>query len=107
MKVTTEGHAYELDQFESFGLEGCPVQKLQFIHKVPVEGTIGELRTVNDGTTNEEVLKVLIDRMNYLQGKFPCRENAIVITKLEESLMWLEKRTNDRKARSVEGKHLA
>lgn len=49
---------------------------------------------------------VLIDRMNYLQGKFPCRENAIVITKLEESLMWLEKRTNDRKKRGVEGKHI-
>ena len=45
--------------------------------------------------TNEEVLAMLIDRMNYLQGKFPCRENALVITKLEESLMWLNKRTSD------------
>lgn len=43
----------------------------------------------------------------YLQSKFPCRENAIVITKLEESLMWLEKRTLDRKKRNVEGKQLA
>ena len=102
MKVVTEGHTYLLDSFE-----GAPPQFLQFIHKVPVEGTVAELRTVNDGTTNEEVLRVLIDRMNYLQGKFPCRENAIVITKLEESLMWLEKRTADRKARNVEGKQLA
>ena len=59
-----------------------------------------ELLTLNDGTTNEEVLEMLIDRMNYLQGKFPCRENAIVITKLQESLMWLEKRTADRKKRN-------
>ena len=57
--------------------------------------------------TAEEVLEVLIDRMNYLQGKFPCRKNAIVITKLQESLMWLEKRTSDRKKRNVEGKQLA
>ena len=56
---------------------------------------------------NEEVLEVLIDRMNFLQSKFPCRENAIVITKLEESLMWLNKRTQDRLKRNVEGKHLA
>jgi len=65
------------------------------------------LKTVNEGTTNEEILEVLIDRMNYLQVKFPCRENAIIITKLQESLMWLEKRTSDRKKRNVEGKQLA
>ena len=109
MKVLTEGHKYELDHFESYGLDGLPVQTLQFIEKVPVQldSNTTELRTVNDGTTNEEVLRVLIDRMNYLQGKSPCRENAIVITKLEESLMWLNKRTEDRKARNVEGKQIA
>jgi hypothetical protein len=64
------------------------------------------LETINDGTTNEDLLEVLIDRMNYLQNKFPCRENAIAITKLDEALLWLEKRTNDRKKRQVEGKHL-
>lgn len=38
---------------------------------------------------------------------FPCRENAIVITNLETSLLWLEKRTRDRMARNVEGKQIA
>lgn len=107
MKVITEGHAYELDHFENYGFQELAVQKLQFIHKEPISPGSKELETVNDGTTNEEVLRVLIDRMNYLQEKFPCRENAIVITKLEESLMWLNKRTADRKARNVEGKQLA
>lgn len=107
MKVITPGHKYELDHFENYGLPGCPVQTLQFIEKVPVAEGAKELRTVNDGTTNEEVLRVLIDRLNYLQGKFPCRENALVITKLEESLMWLNKRTSDRLARNVEGKAAA
>ena len=65
-----------------------------------------EFTVVNDGTTNEEVLKVLIDRMNSMQAKFPCRENAIVTTNLETGLLWLEKRTADRKARGVEGKHI-
>jgi hypothetical protein len=107
MKTLTEGHKYELDHFESFGLPGCKVQTLQFIEKIPKFGSMtNELTTVNDGTTNEEVLRMLIDRMQYLQNKFPCRENALVITKLEESLMWLEKRTADRKNRGVEGKQL-
>ena len=119
MKVITEGHRYELDHFENYGLPGCPVQTLQFIHKIPQPKVVSTkglpnyglpdangLVTLTDGTTNEEVLRVLIDRMNYLQGKFPCRENAHVIWKLEEALMWLEKRTADRKARNVEGKQL-
>jgi hypothetical protein len=41
-----------------------------------------------------------------LNGKFPCRENSIAITKLEEALMWLNKRTADRVKRGVEGKNL-
>ncbi len=102
MKATTIGHKYTLDSFE-----GGPSQTLQFIEKIPTAEGSNNLRTVNDGTTNEEVLKVLIDRMQYLNGKFPCRENAIVTTKLEESLMWLNKRTSDRLARNVEGKAVA
>lgn len=95
MKVLTEGHKYELAH-----MEGCTVERVQFIEKVS-EG--GAFVTKHNGTTNEEVLAMLIDRMNYLQRKAPCRENAIVITKLEESLMWLNKRTADRQARNVEG----
>ncbi len=44
--------------------------------------------------------------MQFLQDKFPCKANAVVITNLEESLMWLEKRTRDREKRGVEGKNL-
>ena len=103
MKNNTEGHQYELSNFENKDQQG---QILQFIHKEPKEEGSTELVTISDGTTNEEVLEVLIDRMNFLQSKFPCRENALVITKLEESLMWLNKRTQDRMKRNVEGKQL-
>ena len=103
MKNLVAGHLYELENFENKDAEG---QKLQFIHKEPLEPGSTELKTVADGTTNEELLAVLIDRMQFLQGKFPCRENAIVITKLEESLMWLNMRTSDRMKRNVEGKQL-
>ena len=103
MKNNIEGHQYELSNFENKDQQG---QILQFIHKEPKEEGSTELITVSDGTTNEEVLEVLIDRMNFLQSKFPCRENALAITKLEESLMWLNKRTQDRLKRNVEGKQL-
>ena len=103
MKNNVPGHQYELSNFENKDQQG---QILQFIHKEPKEEGSTELITISDGTTNEEILEVLIDRMNFLQSKFPCRENAIVITKLEESLMWLNKRTQDRMKRNVEGKQL-
>ena len=86
MKVLDEGHKYEM----------AAGQGITFVKKVG-----GEL--VYDGVQNDEVLEVLIDRMKYLQAAVPCRENALVITKLEEALMWLEKRTKDRVKRSVEG----
>lgn len=103
MKVITEGHKYELGNFEQKDAQG---QTIQFIEKVPAEEGEFKLRTVNDGTTNEEVLSMLIDRMQHLQEKFPCRENAIVITNLETAELWLGKRTADRIKRGVEGKQI-
>ena len=58
-----------------------------------------------NGWQNEELLEVMIARINFLNKMFSCRENAITVTKLEEALLWQQKRTNDRKLRGVEGKH--
>lgn len=49
-----------------------------------------------------EAAKIIIEGLN---KNFPCRENAMVITKLDEALMWLEKRTKDRIKRNVEGEN--
>lgn len=60
-----------------------------------------------NGCQNEDLIAIVIDRLQSFQkGKFNCRENALAITKLEEALMWLNKRTNDRIARGVEGTNI-
>lgn len=64
MKVLTAGYKYRLESFEG----GSP-QEIQFIEKVPIAQGEPELRTVNDGTTNEEVLAMLIDRAKHLPEK--------------------------------------
>lgn len=57
-----------------------------------------------NGITGEALLTVVIDRLRGFQsGPFACRENAIALTHLEDSLMWLQKRTRDRLSRGVEG----
>lgn len=104
MKILTPGHKYELENFEDGPM---PPQAIQFIEKRPLDEDHSVLVTAYNGTTNEELLRVLIDRMSFLQAKFPCRENAIATTHLETALLWLEKRTADRKSRGVEGKALS
>lgn len=57
-----------------------------------------------NGISQEVLLAIVIDRLRSFQaGQYCCRENAIALTKTEEALMWLQKRTRDRLARGVEG----
>lgn len=99
-----EGHRYELAYHE---LPEQPGQIIQFIDKQQCHGKddapgTGPFITVVNGTTNEAVLEMLIDRLQHMNKKVPCRENSIVLTHLETGLLWLEKRTRDRQARGVE-----
>ena len=97
MKCIDDCHNYELDYFQ--GGKGY----ISF-YRMSEDGT------KTDGVTNEELLRVLLHRINYLNdtwqgGTFRCRENSLAITKIEEALMWLERRTANRVARNVEGTH--
>ena len=57
-----------------------------------------------NGVMNEDLIAIVIDRMRGFQsGDYACRDNALALTKLEEALMWLRNRTNEREARGVEG----
>lgn len=59
-----------------------------------------------NGCHNEDLIAIVIDRLQGFQaGEYKCRENAIALTKLEECLMWLNKRTTERINRGVEGTH--
>ena len=91
---------YQLMSFkQTDGTPGVNSQEVVF-YKMNEDGTW------ENGTTLEEMLKVSIERLQQLNGMFPCRENSVAITKMEEALMWLNKRTENRKARGVEGKHI-
>jgi hypothetical protein len=97
MKALENGHhRYELDHHEN--PDFC--ESLDFVHKENVDG---ELVTVQSGTTNEEVLRVLIHRLEALNGKAACRENELALGNLRTALALLEARTADRKQRGVEG----
>lgn len=59
-----------------------------------------------NGLTHEVLLAIVADRLRCFQkGPFACRENALAITKIEEAMHWLQRRTLERMRRGVEGTH--
>jgi hypothetical protein len=92
MQIVRPGHAYRLRNGEM----------LSFVEKVPAPELDG-LVLAYDGTTNEEVIEVLIDRLMFLNRAMPCRENRKTIAALLEAMNWLEFRTHKRVAQHVEG----
>jgi hypothetical protein len=69
------------------------------------EGTVEE-NGVN-GVQIEDVIDILVERLTEFQkGAFPCRENALAITHLQEAQNWLYRRTMERKKQGIEGKHV-
>lgn len=60
-----------------------------------------------NGITNEALLALLIHRTKMLDIKFPCEENVLAITHMQNALLALEARTHRRILRNVEGHHVA
>lgn len=60
-------------------------------------------RIVRDGTTNEEVLEVLIDRVTTAYQMLPCQESIRALYLLREALATLQTRSARRASANVEG----
>ena len=83
-------HRYELG-----GYDGAPVIEFQ-------NGAINEVGI--NGVTHEALLAIIADRLKSFQsGPYSSRYNAIALTKVEEAMLWLHKRTIERIQRGVEG----
>ncbi|MNJ66791.1 hypothetical protein D3C77_628990 [compost metagenome] len=66
------------------------------------EGPVGEVGV--NGISNEILLSIVLARLQAFQNsEFSTRDNAIAITHIEDALLRLNKRTDDRLARNVEG----
>lgn len=72
--------------------------------KVTFQIQDGPIKEVGvNGCQVDDVISWVRDRIEGFNKLFPCRENALVITKLDEALLWLLKRKMDREERGVEG----
>lgn len=56
------------------------------------------------GVLDTDLLEIVRDRLKGFQsGEFSCRENACALTHIEEALMWMNRRVEDRIERRVLG----
>lgn len=60
-----------------------------------------------NGATNEDLLSIVVDRLEQFQrGPFSCAENQAAIGHIRLGIEILERRTRERRARGVEGRHV-
>lgn len=63
-----------------------------------------KLSASTDGVLDSDLLEIVLDRLKeFNKGEFATRENAIAITHIEEALLWMNKRVEDRAERGVLG----
>ena len=87
-------HTYEVNRADT----GESLAKIQF--QCGARKEEGSTPGVLEG----DLLEIVRHRLQCFQkGEFATRENACALTHIEEALMWLNKRKEDRKARNVLG----
>lgn len=88
-EVIDPGHQYRLGT-----LDGCLEQVLTFVKRCDPEHPERFPGNTNSypGTTLQCVMRVLVDRVTYLQNQIPCAENEDIIALLRQCLFLLETR---------------
>jgi len=90
MVVIDKGHLYRLES-----LDGSETQELRFVKRVG-PGFPGNEAPPYAGTNIQEVLRVLINRVQYLDGQIATWHNKIIIACLKCAFNLLEQRAAGR-----------
>ncbi len=79
MRVINPGHVYEVSH-----LDGDGVSEISFVDR--------DHGRDKEGTTNQELLRVLIDRLHFLDSELPWEGNREIIFHLRQALVLHEMR---------------
>lgn len=80
MRIQIPGHRFELSH-----LDGKGTQILQFVQRIPFHHPL-------EGTTNQEVLRAVISRVQHLNREVPWDGNAQIVHHLRMALVLHEAR---------------
>lgn len=71
---------------------------------IPFQDGARNLEGSRSGVLDTDLLEIVRHRLQSFQkGEFATRENAIALTHIEEALLWMNKRVEDRIERNVLG----
>jgi len=94
-------HEYRITS-NDIDLNGTPL----FIGTVQLQNGARKERNSIHGIIDTDLLEIARDRLKSFQaGPFASRENACALTHIEEALMWLNRRVEDRVERNVLGRN--
>lgn len=98
MRVIDPGHQYEVTVLDEDDHVAYPRQVITFVKREGVKfpGNIGSY----PGTNLQEVFRVCLDRVKYLENQVSCIENKQIQTKLRECIRLLEERAAKRHNRN-------
>jgi len=104
--LTTEYNALKDFQEYVAGVQGpADITDLQIegdtVISVHWQGSAG---TEKNGAFIEEVLAVAYGQLKAFNDVFPCRENSLALTNIEQAVLWLAQRKANRQLRGVDGK---
>jgi len=95
--IKLNGKSVTLDEVASFARDNS-------LAHIEIKLQSGPIKEVGvNGVQIDDVLELVRNIIEGFNIQYPCRENSIVITKLDEALLWLLKRKMDREKRGVEG----
>ncbi len=74
------------------------------ISRVTFQTQSGPIKEFGEnGGQIDDIIEWVKEKIEGFNKQFPCRENAMIVTKLDEALLWSMKRKLDREKRLVEG----
>lgn len=90
MKVIEVGHKYQLEDYDNTADHSLP-NNLFFMKRIGPHYP-GNIGCPHHGTNCQEVLRVLIDRVKYLQSQIYCPENEEILRYLRYCILMFEQR---------------
>lgn len=99
MKIIDVGHKYEL-----LAIDGKVKQTLTFVKRKGLNYPGN--KTAHPGTTIQDVVHCLSNRIRYLNNQIPCVENEVILANLQTILLMLEQRASKRHNIDLEVKTL-
>ena len=95
-------HDYQIFSSEKIG-DG-EYRRILFVQQISFQKGARKDPEARHGVLDNDLLEIVRDRLKAFQsGDFACHENEMALIHLEEALMWMNRRVEDRAEREVLG----